>query len=90
MVDGQTVQLRVDLGFRKTLEAVFKLDRMKVVTDTEPKASAARAQLEAWIKGRQVIVQSANLPGYPVEMWLPGDPVSVNEKMIAARQAVRA
>lgn len=91
VVNGQQIQLRVDLGFKKLLEAVFSLDRITVPTDlATPKGTAAKTQLEKWIAGRQVIIQCANRPGYPAEVWIPCDPVSVNEKMVAAHHATRA
>lgn len=95
VVDGDTVWLRVDLGFRTWVEADFRMLGIdaaeRVGVNANPVlAAAAKAYLEGLISGRELTIQTYKPDKYGrwlVKIYLQ-DGTDVNAAMIGAGHAV--
>ena len=98
VIDGDTVVLAVDLGFRIYSKMHMRLSGINTpelhgVPDPKP-GRAAKEYLESLVKGKDITIQTEKdrhekYGRILALLYLPGDPLSINERMIRAGFAVR-
>ena len=91
VVDGDTIDAKVSMGFNVYMEIRFRMlgydapETWRPKSDEEKeKGLEATADLVALIEGKDVLIKSNKFGKYRWlgEVFLPGDEVSVNQKMI--------
>lgn len=97
VIDGDTCRLNVDHGMSIWSKQVFRLKGINApekvgVADPKP-GVAAKEYLCGLIEGKLVVVRTfrdakKKYGRYLAELYLPGDPVSVNQRLIDAGYAV--
>ena len=96
VVDGDTVDASVDLGFRTFMNIRFRMEGYDAPETWRPKSEeervlgqAATDYLKSLIDGKQLIVESNKFGKYRWlgTLYLIGDEESVNDKMIRAGHA---
>ena len=71
VVDGDTVDLRVDLGFKISLEIRVRLMEINAPEVSTPEGVKSREWLRTLLTpGMSVVVSTAKLPGDPYGRWL--------------------
>lgn len=96
IVDGDTVDLRVDLGFRDWLEDRFRfygINAPELIGDTHDAGVAAKEYLESLIPVGSSIVVETFKPKDKYGRWLgiihtDGETASVNDRMVESGNAV--
>ncbi len=94
VVDGDTVDLAVDVGFRITVTDRFRLlgiDAPELRTPTYEAGHAARRWLEALIAGRELLIETHKPATDKYGRWLATlflDGVDVNRALVDAGHAV--
>jgi micrococcal nuclease len=94
VIDGDTAEVVVDLGFRVSVRAVLRLhgiDAPEVRGPTRPEGLRSAAHLRGMIEGREVTIDSKNLDKYGrtvAVVWLAGVGDSVNALMVRDGWAV--
>ncbi len=97
VVDGDTVYLKVDLGFRVWVTVEFRLARIdapEVVGETKPAGVAATNYLVGLLSGREILVRSDKSRDkygrWIGELFIPGGYgvwLSVSDEMLSSGHA---
>lgn len=93
VVDGDTVDLRVDLGFEVTYTDRYRLSGIDAPERGKPGGAEATAWLTEKISTRAEIIiktdkdKRESFRRYLAEIYLPGDWASLNQQMIEAGHA---
>jgi len=91
VVDGDTIDARVDLGFNVDMNIRFRMIGYDAPETWRPKSEEERAlgkkatkALENLISGKTIIIKSNKFGKYRWlgEVFLPDNPISVNQQMI--------
>lgn len=98
LIDGDTIEAVVDLGFDIKLRQIVRLagiNAPEVVGVSKPAGQAATAFLASLIGPNSPVLFRTEKPHdkygrYLAWVYLPADPESVNEKMIKAGHAVKS
>lgn len=91
VVDGDTVDVVVDLGFRTNLQIRVRLlaiDAPEVVGTERAAGLESAAVLREWIEGREVILethkdQQGKFGRWLGIIWMPGEAKSINNRLVA-------
>lgn len=93
VVDADTLELAVDLGFRVGLRGMFRLASVDAPEMNTVEGRAARDWMVGKVAGRDVVVVSAKprpsdkYGRWLGVVWLPEEQMSVNEQLLAAGHA---
>ncbi len=83
VLDGDTVELTTDVGFRISLRQIFRLARINAPELSTPEGKAARDMLYAKLHGATLSVESVKTEKYGrwlAELWADG--VNVNDWLL--------
>jgi len=91
VIDGDTAEVRVDLGFKVGITATLRLhgiDAPELKGETLKAGKAARARLREVVEGKEVVIDSRELDKYgrTVAVVLL-DGVNVNELLVSEGHA---
>jgi micrococcal nuclease len=90
VLDGDSVRLDADLGFSirsKMTVRLYGINTPEVVGEEKPAGLVSKARLSELILGKSVLIKTFKDKGDKygrilADIFLPGDPVSVNQKLL--------
>ncbi len=91
VVDGDTLRLRVDLGFRLSFEDNFRIadiDAPEVRGEERPQGLLAKAWSENWLAGKKLVIKSHKHGKYRWVVEVCADGEDFGEEIVKAGHAI--